>query len=96
MVYFKENYNFLRFQRGSNIFQGRAVQFFLGGGVWTPYPPSGSAHAYDRTTFQVFSKANPEGQVFSCNGSFSIVRATSDNSKHDEVHDSAIFYLVLH
>ena len=22
MVYFKENYNFLRFQRGTNIFQG--------------------------------------------------------------------------
>ena len=40
----------------------------------TPYPLSGSAHAYDRSTrdiqnFQVFSKANPEGQVFSCNGS---------------------------
>ena len=40
MVYFKENYNFPRFQRGSNIFQGGGVQhfpgervhFFLGGG----------------------------------------------------------------
>ena len=32
MVYFKENYNFLRFQRGSNIFfQGEGVQLFLGG-----------------------------------------------------------------
>ena len=31
MVYFKENYNFSRFQRGSNIFS-RGVQLFLGGG----------------------------------------------------------------
>ena len=33
---------------------------------------SGSAHAYDRSTY-FFSEANPERQVFSCNGSFSIV-----------------------
>ena len=32
MVYFKENYNFLRFMRGSDIFQGRGVQNFSGGG----------------------------------------------------------------
>ena len=31
MVYFKENYNFLRFQRGSNIFQRRGVQLVPGG-----------------------------------------------------------------
>ena len=36
MVYFKENYNFPRFQRGSNIFQGgptfsRGIQLFPGG-----------------------------------------------------------------
>ena len=32
MVYFKENYNFPRFQRGSNIFPGGGgVQLFLGG-----------------------------------------------------------------
>ena len=31
MVYFKEDYNFPRFQRGSNIFS-RGVQLFLGGG----------------------------------------------------------------
>ena len=32
MVYFKENYNFPRFQRGSNIFQGgEGVQLFPGG-----------------------------------------------------------------
>ena len=31
MVYFKENYNFPRFQRGSNIFPGSGVQLFLGG-----------------------------------------------------------------
>ena len=34
MVYFKENYNFPRFQRGSNIFSRGVggVQLFLGGG----------------------------------------------------------------
>ena len=33
MVYLKKNYNFLRFQRGSNIFQGGGgVQLFPGGG----------------------------------------------------------------
>ena len=31
MIYFKENYNFLRFQWGSIIFQGRGVQIFPGG-----------------------------------------------------------------
>ena len=31
MVYFKKNYNFLRFQKGSNTFQGRGVQIFSGG-----------------------------------------------------------------
>ena len=67
-----------------------------GGSVRTPYPPSGSAHAYDRSTCDIFSKANLEGQDFSSTGSFSIARATSDTSKHDEVYDCAIFYLVLH
>ena len=98
---FKEGYQcfilkktiFLRFQRGSNILQGRDPIFSGGegggandnielvnfqGGVRT----SGSAHAYDRSTC-FFSEANPERQVFSCNGSFSIARATSDTSKHD-------------
>ena len=32
MVYFKQNYIFLRFQRGSNILQGRGSKFFRGGG----------------------------------------------------------------
>ena len=32
MVYFKENYIFLRFQRGSNILQGRGSNFFQGEG----------------------------------------------------------------
>ena len=32
MVNFKEIYHFLRFQRGSNIFQGGGVQLFPGGG----------------------------------------------------------------
>ena len=31
IVYFKETYNFIRFQRGSIIFQGRGVQIFQGG-----------------------------------------------------------------
>ena len=31
IIYFKENYNLLRFQRGSIIFQGRGVQIFPGG-----------------------------------------------------------------
>ena len=57
MVNFKEIYHFSRFQRGSNIFQGRGggVHLFPGlfpiethitcdfpGGVLTPCPPSGS------------------------------------------------------
>ena len=32
MVYFKENYIFLRFQRASNILQGRGSNFFQRGG----------------------------------------------------------------
>ena len=32
MVYFKENYIFLRFQRGSSILQGRGSKFFQEGG----------------------------------------------------------------
>ena len=32
MVYFKENYIFLRFQRGSNILQVRGSKFFRVGG----------------------------------------------------------------
>ena len=32
MVYFKENYNFPRFQRYSNIFYREGVQLFMGGG----------------------------------------------------------------
>ena len=58
-VYFKENYHFSRFQRGSKIFQGGSNIFQGGsyclfpiethitcdfpGGVRTPCPPSGSA-----------------------------------------------------
>ena len=88
---FKEGYQcfilnktiFLRFQRGSNILQGRGSKFFGGGGGANVNIElvnfqgggsrnSGSAHAYDRSTC-FFSEANPERQVFSCNGSFSIV-----------------------
>ena len=32
MVYFKQNYIFLRFQRGSNILQGRGSKFSREGG----------------------------------------------------------------
>ena len=70
---FKENYNFLRFQRGSSNYQGRGITTFSrggGGGGPDPLYPSGSAH--DSPNFQVLSKANPERQVSSCNGSFSI------------------------
>ena len=53
MVYLKKNYNFLRFQRGSNIFQGgvqmlisietyRSCDFTVGSGP--PIPPSGFVH----------------------------------------------------
>ena len=31
---FKENYHFPRFQRGSNIFRGRGVHLYRGGGGW--------------------------------------------------------------
>ena len=94
MVYFKENYIF-KVPEGVQHFTGEGVQIFpgggggganvnielvnfQGGGVRT----SGSAHAYDRSTC-LFSEANPERQVFSCNGSFFIARATSATSKHD-------------
>ena len=79
MVYFKENYIF-KAPEGVQHFTGEGgggnvnielVNFQ--GGVRT----SGSAHAYDRSTC-FFSKANPERQVFSCNGQFFIARATSD------------------
>ena len=85
MVYFKQNYIFLRFQRGSNILQERGSKYFRGGGGGGANVNielvnfrggggrnSGSTHAYDRSTC-FFSEANPERQVFSCNGSFSIV-----------------------
>ena len=39
MVYFKENYNFPRFQRGSNICQG--VHDFPGGGGVQLFPGGG-------------------------------------------------------
>ena len=56
--YFKENYYFPRFQRGSNIFQGGGVQLFSGGSkcytflkkpikfvfIWSQYPTSGPVH----------------------------------------------------
>ena len=86
MVYFKENYIF-KVPEGVQHFMGgggganvniELVNFHGGGGVRT----SGSAHAYDRSTC-FFSEANPERQVFSCNGSFFISRATSDTSKHN-------------
>ena len=38
MVYFKENYTFPRFQRGSNIFQGGGSNFFQGGGSNRLFP----------------------------------------------------------
>ena len=40
--YLKENYNFPRFQRGSNIFQGGGVQMLVS--IETVYPPSKSMH----------------------------------------------------
>ena len=61
-----------------------------------PSYPSGSAHAYDRSTcdIQIFKstvKPIPKDRFFfSCNCSFSIPGASSDTSKHDEVYDSAI------
>ena len=36
MVYFREDYNFPRFQSGSNIFQGVVVQLLPGGGGGGP------------------------------------------------------------
>ena len=93
MVYFKENYIF-KVPEGVQHFTGEGVQiFFRGGGGgkckyrFCEFPgvgvrTSGSAHAYDRST-RFYSEANPERQVFSCNGSFFIARATSDTSKHD-------------
>ena len=61
-----------------------------------PLYPSGSAHAFDRSTcdIQIFKstvKPIPKDRViFSCHCSFSIPGASSDTSKHDEVYDSAI------
>ena len=53
MVYFKENYNILRFQRGSNVFNRGGPTFSRGSkGPFSmkkpiePYPSSGSTHDY--------------------------------------------------
>ena len=59
MVYFKENYNFTRFQRGSNIFRkggGGELMIYLG--VQTPYPP-GSAHVSSMAKGPIFSWSLP-------------------------------------
>ena len=53
------------------------VNFQGGGGGSGPLDPR------KRIITCFFSEANPERQVFSCNSSFSIARATSDASKHD-------------
>ena len=45
MVYFKENYNFLRFQRGSNIFRGG------GGGLGVGVGEGGSTFSREGPTF---------------------------------------------
>ena len=59
MVCFKENYNYKRFQRGSNIFQGggsKPIASVIFQGARTPYPPSGSAHAYDKSSVKPIPK----------------------------------------
>ena len=65
--------------------------FFQGGGWGGHIPPLDlRMRMIDPLTINKFS--NPGEQVFSCNGYFS--KSVSDTSKDDEVHDSAIFYLV--
>ena len=60
MVCFKETYNFKRFQRGSNIFQGGGggqtyrIRDFPGGP--DPLSPSGSPHAYDKSSVKPISQ----------------------------------------
>ena len=92
MVYFKENYNFFRFQRGSS--QARGVQLFQGGGGGEGVPMLISIEIYR----MCFSRGGGGGgvwasgsghaycrslassaQVFSCNGSFSIALETLQN-----------------
>ena len=81
MVYFKENYIF-KVPEGVQHFTGEGVQIFSrggGGGANVKIDfvnfqgwgvrTYGSAHAYDRS-IRFYSEANPERQVFSCNGSF--------------------------
>ena len=50
--------------------------YYFPGGVRTPYPSSGSAHAYDRSTCDI------QEDRFS----HAVVHFPSDNSKHDEMH----------
>ena len=63
MVLLQRTLYFSKDPEGSNIFQGGGVQMlisiethitcdFPGGGVWTPYPPSGSAHAMSHNPYQ--------------------------------------------
>ena len=65
------------------------------GGPGPPYP-SGSAHAYDRSTcdIQIFkSTVKPipkDSYFFHAIVHFPFPGASSDTSKHDEVYDSAI------
>ena len=55
--YFKENYYFLRFQRGPNFFNWGGATFPGGGGPDPLSPPSGSAHAISQLIFLI-SKGN--------------------------------------
>ena len=51
MVCFKENYNFKRFQRGSNIFQGGGVQTYRIHDF-----PGGPDHVYDKSSVKPITK----------------------------------------
>ena len=60
------------------------------------FPEGGSGHLDPRMRIidPLASSVKPIRRlVFSCNGSFSIARATIDTSKHDEVHNSGYFIL---
>ena len=83
----KENYIF-KVPEGVQHFTWEGVQIFPGGGAnvnieLVNFQGGGGSGPLDPRMRMIDPLASSERQIFSCNGSIFIARATSDTSKHD-------------